>query len=349
MNVSRTFILIAFVAGALAGGAADALACSVPVFRFALNYWPGDPYQLRSQDARLSDDLHINLEQKPATSQTARLSLGDREIWSGELTPATLADLVDSPARRELRARILRGESIVWLLVESGDADKDAAAEAALTKRLKYLESIAVVPEMQPNDPANRLGPGPTLTVRYSILRLSRKDPKEQLTLAMLDRDGTDKTTPIAYPVFGRCRVLIALPQEKLTQDNIDEVCQYLTAACSCEVKDRRIGWDLLVQCDWDQELAKVEQRRRLGQDETGTAAATQPTGGSATAAPATKPVSQADLVPEVVVLQARPLPAAAVSAPASPSSWISPLVAVVGGIVILAGVAGLFAMRKRS
>jgi hypothetical protein len=350
MNAARLPIVVAALLAASLMPCPRASACSVPVFRYALNYWPADVYQLRAAGARLSDDLAINLEHKPSGSSgtVARLSLGDREVWSGELTPDALAKLLDSPVRREVRSRILGGDSVVWVLVESGDADKDAAADAALSKRLRYLESITVAPELRPDDPFNRLGPGPALTVRYSIVRLSRKDPRELFTLAMLERDPADPATPVAYPVFGRGRVLIALPQEKLTADNIDEVCHYLAAACSCEIKDRRLGWDLMMQCDWEEELAKAEQHRlREVADRPVPAtrpAATQPAAVLVPIAPGTRPVSQATLAPGVASVHAQP----PVAAPLRAASWHSLGIAI-GALVVAAGIGGLLVLRRRA
>ncbi len=326
----------------LVGGGARASACSVPVFRYALNYWPADPYELQSNGAKLPVDATINLNVREAEGDS-KLLVGDRPVWSGVMTPQALARLLDSPARREIVARMIRGDSVVWVLVESGDAAKDAAALDVLTKRLKYLESIAIVPEMRPDDPANRIGPGPALAIRHSVLRVSRHDEREAFTLAMLEKDAPASNEPIVYPVFGRGRVLIALPPEKLTQDNIDEVAQFLTAACSCEVKDKRQGWDLLMQVDWDEELAKAEQRR-LNPAEVPTAIPSE-----AKLMPVTPTPAPAELKPQTVLIEARV--AAAPSAPAAPllseRSGTHLLIAATMGIVLVA-VGGLW-LRKRA
>ncbi len=316
---------------------AKAQACSVPVFRYALNYWQADVYELHAHAARVSDDLSINLVNKPTAAGAARLMTGDREIWTGDLTSDKLATLLDSPVRREIASRILRGDSVVWVLVESGDAAKDDSAEQMLTKRLRYLESIAVMPELRPDDPFNRLGPGPALAVRHSVIRLSRKDPREAFTLAMLERDVKNATSTIVYPVFGRGRVLIALPPEKLTTDNIDEVSAFLTSACSCEVKDRRVGWDLLLQCDWDEELARAERQRLAG----------PPT---RSPAPATRPAAASSMKPETVVIAAQvPLLNAPQSRAATIDSLPSPASkpTMAGGALLFLAFIGLFWIRK--
>jgi len=189
------------------------------------------------------------------------LLAGEHEIWSGTLTTNTLAALLDSPLRREIARRIVHGDSVVWVLVESGDAAADTAALRTLTERLKYLQSAVQLPEQDPDDPASRLGPGPMLVLRFSVVRLSRSDPREAFTLAMLERQRAG--APTAYPVFGRGRVLVPLPHKDLTPENIEEVCAFLTGECSCQVKEAQIGWDLLVQCNWDEELERVDEERQ--------------------------------------------------------------------------------------
>ena len=57
---------------------------------------------------------------------------------------------------------------------------------------------------------------------------------------------------PIAFPIFGRGRVLYGLIGEGIASDVIDEASLFLTGACSCEVKEQNPGVDLLMSVDWD-------------------------------------------------------------------------------------------------
>jgi len=319
-------------------GCSIASACSVPVFRYALNYWEADRYELQANGTKLAPDLTANVIVKPAEGDAARLVLGDQQIWSGELTPDVLEKMLDSPVRREIVRRIIHGDSVVWVLVESGDAAANDAAAKFLTERLRYLESIAVVPELLPNDPFNKIGPGPALTLRHSVLRMSARDPEEAFTLAMLERGEADSHVPTAYPVFGRGRVLIALPQEKLTTDNIDEVCGFLTGQCSCEVKDSRMGWDLLLKCDWDEELAQADQRRQTEGDAPQKARPVD-------AGPTSQPVVDSHPEPQTVIFHGQasidPLP------PRLP--WLTNKLAVATISLVLTGLVGALWLRKRA
>jgi len=277
-------VVLVAVAG-IFGNAPSAQACTVPVFRYALDRWPGEIYELRvdraaaakPEIAPLLDKLRTNAVanltvQVPASAQevAAKLIFPDPpggDVWSGLLNASSLETLLDSPIRRELTRRIVHGDSAVWLLVESGDKAADGEAARVLDERLKQWATAASLPEQDPNDPTSQIGPGPALALRFSVLRLSRKDPREAATLAMLEANSDEvrklRTVPIAFPVFGRGRVLAAVSKDALTPEGIDEICAFLTGACSCQVKDSHTGWDLLLSFNWDEELARVEEERQ--------------------------------------------------------------------------------------
>jgi hypothetical protein len=242
---------------------------------------------------------------------------------------------VDSPGRREILRRILGGDSAVWVLVESGNRELDEPSAVLLTKRLRFIESAAEIPPIDPKDPTSRLGPGPALGVKLSLLRIRRNDPAEAAFIAMLaGPDGVgalpdDK--PFGALVFGRGRVLGAWPGEKLTDEFIEEGTMFLLGSCSCEVKNLNPGWDLLVRVDWDTELQKAEQAR--------IASVNKSEGTSST--PPVRP--NASVKPETVRIGA-PAPASTAqpSLPRANASW--PLYAA--GAVLLLG-AALFGKRR--
>jgi len=324
------------VAVGMFGGIPGAWACSVPVFRYALDRWPGELYELRvdreaaakPEIAPLLDRLRTNslanlTVQMSASTEAgaAKLMFPDPpggEVWSAPLTAASLETLLDSPIRREIARRIAHGDSVVWVLVESGDKSADDGIARVLEQRLKQWATVASLPE-QDADPSSELGPGPALVLRFSVLRLSRQDPREAATLAMLEANSDEvrklRPVPVAFPVFGRGRVLAAVPKENLTPEGIDEICAFLTGACSCQVKDSRTGWDLLLCFNWDEELARVEEERQ-------SAGAEKP------------PVAQPAPKAETVVIRGEPTP---VESPRG-SGW-----RVWGAVaVVLAGIAGI-------
>ena len=263
--------LLAFLAAA-----SGAFACSIPVFRYALDRWQADPFALEisATDAKdeavarflrnLTDSSPLNLS--PSRSDDEGFSHlafphaapDATPAWSGKLDGTTLPRITDSPARAEIVKRILAGECGVWVLVESGQRDADDRATATLEKRLRYLEQVAQIPQIDPSDPTSQLGPGPALRVKFSLLRITRDNVDEEAFTAMLagpNHDMENANGPWLALVFGRGRVLGAWAAEGFGDEQTDEACLFLLGACSCEVKRMNPGWDLLVNVDWNESL----------------------------------------------------------------------------------------------
>jgi hypothetical protein len=271
---------LASLAGALAALVPlVALACSIPVFRYALDRWPADHFRLEVSAADAKDEAiakfirnfgaasALNLDVVRVNDGPSRLLIphaADKQaapVWSGTLDTAALAKLTNSPARAALVKRILNGDSGVWLLVESGNRTADDATARALEKRLRYLEQVAQLPLIDPNDPTSKLGPGPRLAVKFSLLRVSAKATEEMPFLSMLSgpKSGlAGSSEPWVAAVFGRGRVLGAWPTKGFGDAQIEEVCLFLLGACSCQVKNLNPGWDLLLRVDWDEELRAI-------------------------------------------------------------------------------------------
>lgn len=193
-------------------------------------------------------------------------------VWSGELTRENAKRILDSPLRRELAKRLLSGESAVWVLVESGEPEADRLAEETLRTASAEVKEHMQIPEDvvhldalergeagMPVDPDNVLRAPVPLKIEFSTLRLSRKDPEEQILLAMLlqlEKDLSQMADqPMAFPVFGRGRVLEPLIGAGIHRDNVLDYASYLCGACSCQVKDQNPGMDLLICAGWDAAL----------------------------------------------------------------------------------------------
>ena len=172
---------------------ASASACSVPVFRYALEHWPADPFQVTVfHRGTLSDEqkrlVHedalanarvqtINLDDAPAPEMLDlwRQQKTDALPWlvvrfprftgitasviSGPLTEMA-PGLFDSPVRRQIIQQLAEGQSAVWVLLESGDRAKDDAVAALVETRLKYLMSVMTLPKLDAQDIANGLVSG---------------------------------------------------------------------------------------------------------------------------------------------------------------------------------------------
>ena len=186
--------------------------------------------------------------------QKSRLS---DQLFAGPLTAAAVQQVLDSPARREIIRRIAQGQSVVWVLLETGDATRDEAAAKVAAQRLDYLTTVLKLPTIDAQDIASGLVSVPKdgLKLAFSVLRMNRKDAAESVFARMLlhsEPDLLDLQEPMLFPVFGRGRALYALAGKGINHETLDEAATFLTGKCSCEVKELNPGVDLLLTADWD-------------------------------------------------------------------------------------------------
>jgi hypothetical protein len=271
------------------------LACSVPVFRYALERWQADPYTAQVEysgelTGEAKDALQMlegystgkgqticNLDFKSTqvegllkpriTLQFPTASRIGSNLFSGDLSLANVSAIVDSPTRKEISKRLTTGESAVWVFLESGHADKDSAALKVLKETLVKLENELELPEddlagleSTDYDPSLVIAEENEHAVKidFSVLPVSRKDQAEKFlvdSLLATERDLLEFDEPMAFPVFGRGRILYALVGKGIGEGNIAKACRFLTGPCSCQVKALNPGVDMLLSVDWDSEL----------------------------------------------------------------------------------------------
>jgi hypothetical protein len=104
------------------------------------------------------------------------------------------------------------------------------------------------------------------LKIDFSYLRTSKDDPAEEVFLSMLFAQMPPSerlNEAFAFPVFGRGRVINGVPESKLNEAGVVEMCQYLCGRCSCTVKSENPGMDLLMNIPWDQYVAEGSMQVR--------------------------------------------------------------------------------------
>ncbi len=299
--------------GLLCGGAV--WACKVPVFRYALERWEADDYRavvfFRGQAHRAEvvqlveplrraerSNLEVELVDADALTEAQQWQydglddLGEQPLlrlyypletkidspfWEGDLTAAHVGQVLDSPLRRALVDGILGGESAVWVLMETGQADADNEAAAQLQDFLSQAAETLAIPDGvlraedvssegktadgQPIEMDDVLRTSIPLKISFKVLRLAPEEAEETIfrsLLAGLAPRGfaLPVKEPVAFPVFGRGRALEGIPASKMSAAVIRGACEYLCGECSCQVKDQNPGIDLLLSADW---AAKLE------------------------------------------------------------------------------------------
>ena len=282
--------------------ATSAIACQVPVFRYALERWNADKYEvIILHDAELSEPVRTLLDKLQAPELLAasnfevQLMHVDKlreprlkELWGKRtdtnsplmvvLYPRTAAEvpdrvvaveafsevnvdrLVRSPVREEVAKRLISGQSAVWVFIPSDDEAASTAALKRLNDRIAINMSRLAVPtaeelEIEPTVLAKNKIP---LRIEFSVVTLDRKDTRESFLLnaLMKSEPDLDPSKPIAFPIFGRGRVLYALVGDGIMAETTDTACQFMSGPCSCQVKNQNPGFDLLITSEWDKAVA---------------------------------------------------------------------------------------------
>lgn len=291
MPCARSILAALFLALLVTGKAG---ACSTPVFRYALENWQPSAYEAivfhsdrpdaaarkacdalekAATEANLTvrvvgpdavNERLAKLRQRAGARGEApwlvlrgpRAGENDPPVWSGPLVEADVHAVLDSPARRAVVQRLVRGDTAVFLLLTSAKEQENVAAESLLARELPRLERSTKLPEP--------LGDGPPprttlpLRVAFSTVRLRRDDPAERPLVHMLlslHEEVQSEKGPIVFPIFGRGRVLDGLPANDLQPRQLDKLAAFICGACSCEVKDLNPGTDLLVSARWNELL----------------------------------------------------------------------------------------------
>ncbi len=289
---------------------ATAIACKVPVFRYALERWPVDRYRLVAiidghQDnavdealerfkaidqagvnietdvidlSQLSDEELWQLEDFDGSADPPRLQVfyppkdGQRiKCWEGDLNTESIDRWLNSPLRTQIANDIATGDSAVFLLVEGTDEVRSQQLAQRLQRALNAAEEEIKIPDgVIARGQANqylRQHPEATmddvlrsdvpLKVNFRLRRLARDDPDESALLAIVNGLVEQTDEPILVPIFGRGRMLDAIPGADCRDEVILNACRYLVGECSCTVKALNPGVDLMLSVNWSELLGQ--------------------------------------------------------------------------------------------
>jgi hypothetical protein len=271
-------------------------ACQVPVFRYALERWQADPFRLQIISngpppalSEIPDHLNLELEALDLTqlspahqfaiigldqiTEYPAILLHPPESWTNPAplvfpaSESSLKNILDSPARQQIKTDLLAGESTVWVLIEGSDQAANDATFQQLEQTLKKAQSQIQIPEgvIQANQ-VGKVGDDISLDdvlrstiplkISFKIKRIKRDDPAEQAFLRILTANRySPPAEPLVVPIFGRGRTPGPLLGSSITPEAILTACEYLCGACSCQVKSGNPGYDLLFQANWQKNL----------------------------------------------------------------------------------------------
>ena len=268
-------------------------ACNVPVFRYALEQWAPDKFVVvvfHREPFTAGQQALINNARKSAKENRANLLVMDADVskempapvralwaaqsqpelpcltvcyppqagiassvWSGPLMDEVFQNLTDSPARQGIVKCLAKGDTAVFLLLESGDRQADDAVASTVEMESRKLEQSLKLPEAAADDPLIN-GKIP-LKIAFSTVRVARSDPAERMLVSQLvnwDPNLRKLTKPMLFPIFGRGRFLPPAVGDEIRGNVLESIGRMLTGPCSCEIKDMNAGCDLLIAANWD-------------------------------------------------------------------------------------------------
>jgi hypothetical protein len=88
-----------------------------------------------------------------------------------------------------------------------------------------------------------------------SLVELDRKSTEESQFVSMLlnvESDLKEINEPMLFGVFGKFRALEPLLAKGISQENINLMLNFLTADCSCLIKDDLPGTSILFNGSWE-------------------------------------------------------------------------------------------------
>ncbi|HLN56676.1 MAG TPA: hypothetical protein VK207_11820 [Bacteroidales bacterium] len=147
--------------------------------------------------------------------------------------PEQLDGLVSSPAREKIAGEIMKGKLCVMVYLNSGIKEKDEKGMAELKKAIAASPYSAIVP----------------------VVSIDRNDPAEKHFISMLlnvEADLKGFREPMLFGVFGKFKALEPLVSNGITAENVNYMLEFLTADCSCLIKDDLPGTDILYSGKWD-------------------------------------------------------------------------------------------------
>jgi hypothetical protein len=269
----------------------SAFACSVPVFRYALERWQPSSYDLivyhrgplgtadreavrRLEAAAARANARVTTADLAGRVDPDLLTVWDREgkedslphvvlrypdsgtqlpsVWAGPLSTDPVA-LLDSPSRHAVFDRLTAGHAGVVILLLSGDPEANRAARDFLRGETARIAGGIDVPPRTEDGP--QVMSELPLWVSFPVVEVARTPAEDTLIRLLVgSEDGLAGVTgPIAFPVFGRGRALCSLHGKDLSDPTeLRRSLEFLCRGCSCQVKELNPGVDLLMAANWD-------------------------------------------------------------------------------------------------
>ena len=166
----------------------------------------------------------------------------DNRLFSTYYNPRELKDLAVSPLRKKIAGELMSGKLCVMLYLKTGIPEKDDPALQIIKRTITASPFREIMP----------------------LVEVNRNSVEEKHLVSLLlnvESDLKDINEPMLFGVFARFKALEPLLAKGISEENINLMIDFLTADCSCLIKDDLPGTDILCTNNWDNPMpAMVNQ-----------------------------------------------------------------------------------------
>ncbi len=144
-----------------------------------------------------------------------------------------MKNLTSSPLREKIAAELMSGKLCVMLYLKTDNIEKD-------------VKGLNILHETINSSPFGKI---------ITVIELSRNSKNESHFASLLlnvEDDLKEIHEPMLFGIFGRFKALEPLLGQGISQENINLMIDYLTAECSCLIKDDLPGTDILFNDHWE-------------------------------------------------------------------------------------------------
>jgi len=169
------------------------------------------------------------------------LIYGNR-LFSTYNNHSELKNLSVSPLREKIASELMSGMLCVMLYLKTGNPEKDAPASEIIKRTVAASPFREVV----------------------SVRELDRSSTEEKHFVSMLlnvENDLKEINEPMLFGIFARFKALEPLLARGISTENINLMIDFLTADCSCLIKDNLPGTDILFTNNWENPLPALVNR----------------------------------------------------------------------------------------
>lgn len=157
----------------------------------------------------------------------------ENRLFSTYRNIGQLEGITSSPLRKKIAEELMAGKLCVIVYLKTDDPEKD-------DQGMRTLQSA--------------IGSSPFGSI-ITVFELSRNSMDEHHFASMLlnvENDLRFIQEPMVFGIFGRFKALEPLLGKGISEENIHLMIEFLTAECSCLIKDNLPGKDILFTDQWE-------------------------------------------------------------------------------------------------